>query len=640
MQTTRALMLLLVTLCSLTANAQLTPGSTWRWAVASGGGQAERLFFVFEGNAPPPRRITERWTLEVGKRGDDGRTPATLKIRAKDGNSDFHFVTWLEGDELVFRDADRPADAAKPVVQRQAPPRVLSTERVPCTSALLGAGDGLCAGRAGGPLNAPPVPFSLVLSEDEHAASDGLMSLAIGVMTGGFIIPGHEDTSVIATLEAPPRSPLAPHLERWRKGPRTVAALEKLGLPAPLDVETAGALVVLGGPPTLPVLEALSRALPEEERWVLLRLARQQRLAAAGVVSLVARLSADGALHATEPALQTSALLGLDDALRVGIDGLLAGGLPELRAIAPRVGTPGFEAAVLEKLEKATLAPGEGAALATLLPEAARARAAPRFLERLPDAEGLAVAHALLEPMSPGGRVQFLQRAPRWVDRQLAAGHGAELFSALSFDDERAKVLDGSLGRAAEGERPALLVVGVKLLTFDDGRLATLRKWKATVAQLTLEQRLLVLDSFFQGDTLDAGAELLSTGLEGAARSKLTLAWLLKTYPPDHRVELLAARNIALDGAQARTFFASLSFDSERLKAAPTLLRLLPAGERGALLVELLAGMSFESGRLELLTTQAAVARGLSPAQRAKVLAGFPFEAKAAAAVLDGSPPP
>ena len=170
MQTTRALMLLLVTLCSLTANAQLAPGSTWRWAVASGGGQAERLFFVFEGNAPPPRRITERWTLEVGKRGDDGRTPATLKIRAKDGNSDFHFVTWLEGDELVFRDADRPA-AAKPVVQRQAPPRVLSTERVPCTSALLGAGDGLCAGRAGGPLNAPPVPFSLVLSEDEHAAS-------------------------------------------------------------------------------------------------------------------------------------------------------------------------------------------------------------------------------------------------------------------------------------------------------------------------------------------------------------------------------------------------------------------------------------------------------------------------------------
>jgi hypothetical protein len=202
--TTRVLMLLLVTLSSFAANAQLTPGSTWRWAVASGGGQAERLFFVFEGNAPPPRRITEHWTLEVGKRGDDGRTPATLKIRAKDGNSDFHFVTWLEGSELVFRDADRPADAAKPVVQRQAPPRVLSTERVPCTSALLGAGDGLCAGRAGGPLNAPPVPFSLVLSEDDHAASDGLMSLAIGVMTGGFIIPGHE---------TPRSSP------RWRRRP-------------------------------------------------------------------------------------------------------------------------------------------------------------------------------------------------------------------------------------------------------------------------------------------------------------------------------------------------------------------------------------------------------------------------------------
>lgn len=633
-------LLLLACVLAFSVHAEgLSPG-TLKWSVATGGGSSERVFFFLEGARAPPRQVVERWTLEVSAPGAEGRTPLRWTVRAQGAKPTVsEFVAWEEAGVLVFRAADKPAEAARPLVQRELPPRPLSMERVPCTSQLLPGGEGLCAAVAGGPLSAPFFPLSIVV-DSGSAGENALLSLAVMVMTAGIVIPGHHDNSVVATLDGPSPAPrLPPLLTKWRSGPRTVAALATLGADAKLDAETAGALLALAPSSSAALVEALTLRVAPEDRWPMLRLARQRRLSTPGLVAVVARLSSAGMLTAAPAddaagrALESSALVGLEGPSRVGVEGLLAGRFASLRGLAARAGTPAFDAPAQKALETATLEPGEGSAIAALLSPATLRRAAPRFLERLPDEEGLVVITGLLDDASPPAAVALLERLPRWVDRQIAAGRGKALFAALPFDDDRTRVLQGTLNRAPEPARPALLVEALRLLAFDDGRMALLRKWRAVLPMLTLEQQQAVLGTFSgTSERLDV-LKALVVGLEAPAAKALVL--FVARTDGDNRVAALRVRpGLSLDAAEASGILSAATFDADRASVVPTLFELAPEEARPALLVEAVRRMSFDDGRMELLKGAPALVKRLDAGQRAAVLEAFVFEKAKAAALL------
>ncbi|MDP1829059.1 MAG: hypothetical protein Q8L48_37700 [Archangium sp.] len=625
---------------ALTARADaLTPG-TLRWTLATGGGSAERVFFVLEGAPASPRQVTERWTLEVSVPGADGLTPVRWTVRARGAKPTVtDFVVWEEGGTFVFRPADQPAEAALPVVQRELPPRPLSMERVPCSSQLLPGGEGVCAAVAGGPLSAPFFPLSIVVSQG--GVDKALLSFAVMVMTAGIVIPGNEDTSVVATLDpASPPARLPPLLAKWRNGPRTVAALATLGANAQLDAETAGALLVLS--PVSPALvEALTLRVPPGDRWSMLRLARQRRLTTPAFVSVVTRLTTAGMLGAAPAddaagrALEASALVGIDGTLRAGLDGLLAGRFASLRALGGRAGTPAFEAPALEALEKASLEPGEGGAIAALVPVAARRRAAPRFLERLPDDEAIAVMAELLDGVTPGAAVAQLERVPRWVDKQVATGHGKALLDAVPFDEQRARVLSGTLTRAPEAARPALLVEALRLLVFDDGRALFLRKWHGLLPKLTPAQRQVVLETFSGSEERLSALKSLVANLDAPAAKPLVLFVARGDSATSNRVAALRVRpGLTLDAAEAGDLLTSATFDSDRVVVAQALLEMTPEDAQPALLVDAVRRMTFDGGRLDMLRAVPTVVKRLDGGQRAAVLAAFDFDKTEATALL------
>lgn len=635
----RPLVLLLTACSALPAFAELPPpGTTLRWTVATGGGWSERVFFVLEGARASPRHVVERWTLEVGPADAAGQAPVRWTVRGQGKPEISQYVLWEEAGALVFRSADQPQGPPRPVVVRELPPRPLSMEQVPCTSAMLPGGAGLCAAVAGGPLAAPAFPLSVVVDEGEDDSGTALMSLAVMVMTAGVVIPGYEDTSVVATLDGPAVPPrLSPLLAKWRSGPRTVAAL---GAATPLEVETAGALLVLAGAPSPALVEALMRRVGADERWSLLRLARQRRLSPQGLLAVVARLSTAEFLgaapvgDAAAQALENSALVGLEAPLRAGVDGLLAGRFPSLRAAALRWGTAPFEAGVLKALESAALEPGEGGALAALLPAPARARALPRFLERLPDAEGSLVVEGLLEGASPQAAVGLLERVPRWVDRQVTTGQGKTLFGAIPFDEQRARVLGGTMTRAPESARPAVLVEVLRLLVFDDARLQVLRRWPAVLPRLSLAQQEAVLVDF-SGTDRQTALEVLAARLEDAPAKALVLAALRAGGLGSNRLAALQVRPaLTFDPAEARSVLSSFSSDGDRVQAAAALLGKVPAEAQPALLVDAVRGMTFDDGRVEVLAAAPAVVKRLDAEQRAVVLEAFTFGAERAAALL------
>lgn len=627
--------MLLLALLPLVVTSGLPPSSTWKWSVVSGGGQAERVLLFFTGAAPPARGVTERWTLSVGAPREDGKLPLRLARTGRGRPPAERYLAWAGPAGLVFTDERTPAEPPRPVVERRAPPRVLSMEQVPCTSALLGPGKGLCFGAAGGPLELPELPVSLVISEDLNAGTDFLKALAVGVLTAGVFIPGRTDSSTVATLDAPPTATLAPELERWRKGPRTAAALERLG--PSLDAEQAGALLVLAEKTTPALVEALARRVPEDDRWPLLRLARQRRLSPADTVGVVAKLKAADLLQApggaAQQELQDSALVGLDAPLAAALGGLVDGRMPTLGAVALLRDAAAVERAAAGALETAPLAPGEGVALALLLPAVARQKGLPRYVERLPTPEALVVVGGLLDDVSPTERVRLLQRLPGWVDGLVQRGEAGELFKGLPFDDERVEVLQGTLTRASEAERPAVLVKALALCTFDDGKLRLLRKWKGL--PLTAPQRESVLASFFAGSGLDEGAQLLLSDADAATRTRVVIAWLSHVSDDRHRLELLRGQQpLAVTAAEARTLFSTFSFPSGQAPAGALLLSLTPAAEQPGLLVEFVQTISFDDGRLALLEAAPATAKRLSPAERKAMLAAFPFKAREAAALL------
>lgn len=507
------------------AHAQLPAKSTWKYSVVSGGGMSARFLIFLDTQDAPSRRAREWWTVETGTPRDGEHTPLTVTVRNGSGSKRTAYTTWPSSDLVLFtRDGDANA-TARAVVDRHAPPRVLSMERVPCTSSLLGGVGGTCAGRPGGPLHQPDLPLLVVVRGDVGRTERTLAAIGAFILTGGVLFPGTANKSVVASLDQSPSQPLSPLLTAWRKSPRTPAALEKVGLAADVDAETLGALLVLAGKPNLDVLEALTRRAPEPDRWPLVRLARQSGADDRLAVRLVARLTEGSMLLAPideqERALQASALAHFDPRLLRGVDGLLQGEMPTLRAVAATAKSLDDEAP--RALEAEPLVAGEGIALAMLMSKPAAEKAMPRFIERLPDEEGLALINWLVRDLAEARRATLLLRLPAWVDRVLRGEHGEALLFSVTNDDDRVKLLDGAWKRAAPEDREHLLLLGMRTVRADDTRLQLLRAWSPPTS---LAQCTAVLKTFTSDDGRSAGGRLLLPGVPTADRDAFLADWL------------------------------------------------------------------------------------------------------------------
>lgn len=582
---------------SFVARAELPENSKWSWSVVSGGGASGRVMLFIEAS-PPSRAAREWWTVETAARNADGKTPVTLTVRNAKGTSKSNFLSWEENGVTLLD--------GKPLVTRTQPPHVLSMERVPCSSPLLFNLPAMCSGRVGGPLQQPELPFTVYVSYDEGQFSDALTTLAMGILTGGVLIPGRNDKSVIATMNAAPTVTLDKSLQSWRKSARTPAVLAKI--PGEFDGETAGAFWVLADSSSVELLEALMRRAPEEDRWSLIRLARATKVDDVGVVRVVARLS--DSLRTDDEALRSSALHELSPVFVRGVAGILNGSMPELGNVAR---SDDVEAASLRSLQNATVVEGEGIALAMLLSKTSRSKHLPTFIERLSDEEGFAVVESVANEAT-------LQKIPGWVDRQMANGRGKSVLELLSFDDARMKLLNGVLSRVAEKDRADVLMTGFRSISGDAARLKLLSKKNATT--LSVSQRIEAMKILRATETRAEAAKLLLDGLEGDERIDVQLAWILSSNGPT-AVALLKSELKSLDVVRARRVFESYTFDSDKANVAPALLALVPEDARAELFVDFMKKMTFDDGRLELLRQPVPK---LTDAQRNRALDSFRFQ--------------
>ena len=624
--------LALVCCVSLVAHAELPEKSKWSWSVVSGGGSSSRFLWLIEAPAPA-RKAREWWTVQTGARREDGRMPLTFTVRRGDATRKSEFEVWNENGVALYAEAAAKNSGGELAVTRTSPPRVLSMERVPCESKLLGHFDATCSGLPGGPLHQPELPLVVVVSRDKDHTGETLASLALGLVTAGIIIPGSSDTSVVARMDPPPTPRLEKTLDTWRTGPRTKAALDRLKLADEVDAETLGALLVLSRTPSLDVVVALTARAPELDRWPLLRLARQTVDDDVLLTRAVARLRAADALHAATTTerleLQASALVSVEPALARGVEGLLGGVMPNLEAVA--AGNAPLDAASLQSLQTASLAPGEGAALVALMSPAARKKSFATFLERLPDEEGLAVFARVAQAETSDGKVALLKKVPAWVDRLVRNGHGEDVLALLPFDTQRVALLEGVRARAKQEELPALLFTGLRGMSFDAGRLSLLRNWKATTT-LTAAQRVEVLDVIRSDPELSAAARELVVDLEPTERRALVFEWLKRCTRDGARLEAVKDFLPTLSRSEARAFLAQTGFDQGKQRALPVLLPRVAENERVDFFVDCVTSMTFDDARLEALSSPDAPK--LNAEQKKRVLGSFHFKRDKAEALL------
>ncbi|MGV3620418.1 MAG: hypothetical protein ACO1OB_06360 [Archangium sp.] len=615
--------LALVCFVAFAARAELPEKSKWSWSVVSGGGHSTRFMLVIEAR-PSARKAREWWTVQTGARDANGRTPLTLTVRNSAGTKKSAFTVWEENGETRYGDGAR-------VVTRVTPPRVLSMERVPCESPLLGDFRATCSGRAGGPLQQPELPLMVVVQSRGDRTGDTIATLAIGLITGGILIPGGEDHSIVARMDALPPPKLEKSLEAWRRSAHTRAALETLALAD--DAETLGAALVLAKTPSVDVATDLIRRGPSLDRWPLLRLLRQTTEDDGLTLRVISRLvDSQALLVATttdERTLQSSALVGLHSALTGAVEGLLAGSMPHVQAAAS--GHESLDVAALRSLQKDTLVPGESVALVQLLSPAVRQKSYASFLERLPDEEALAVIRSLGEGASPDTRLRTLERVPDWVDHMLRAGRGNDVLQTLVFDAERVTLLDGVRSRSKPEERIDLLFMGMRAMAFDGGRLSLLRNWKPKLL-LNREQRLEVLKAFTHDPELSTAARLLLDGVEEPERRELVFAWLERTTNDHQRILGVQEHLTRLEVSEAQRLIRGMGFDDAKQKATPVLMALVPQASRADFFVDCVAAMSFDGGRLSVL--QSPEAPTLNAAQKARALKAFVFDRAKAEALL------
>ncbi|MBL8911998.1 MAG: hypothetical protein JNM17_14990 [Archangium sp.] len=590
------LSLALVLACATVAHAGAPV--TYEWKLVTGGGRPDQLLWVMQGNAPPPRRVIETWKLVI----DD---------------SGAHF-TARKGGKTV-NETNTAFDESKAVL-REPPPRVLSMEQVPCSAPILGNYSGTCTGAAGGPLDAPLVPLSVVVSSGGNVRKS-IETLALTIFTAGLIIPGEEDTSVIAHLTPPPKKALSAELTKWK-----ASAKKESDLPETLEVELAGARLVLAGRATPDLVFALTRRVPEVDRWSLLRLARQRGLSPEGLLSVVARL--DG-LPEDDEALISSALVHLDPLVSQGVRELVAGRAPTLRAQAAKLGSKTFDAEVMKLLEAGGLEAPESGALVAMLSRATRQKSLPHLLEVLPLDGSAQLLELESGERTPTQTEALLKKAPLWIERMVLAGRGTEAMRLLSFDDARSRVLTVCIERVKAEDKPRALSEALTTFIFDEERLKLLKKWNAVVPQFDVAQVTKVVSAF---SSAEPSREALKLVLEagGLEKQKAAVAAALKKSNFDD--ERTAILEVAPEGSVDEfAAMAAFSFEPPKVKLACQLLARKPDPEVLMRAIEL---SSFS--KLEVLACGKGAVKAMSPQQRAKALELFHFADKDKAAALLG----
>lgn len=569
---------------------------TYEWKLVTGGGRPDQLLWVLQGNAPPPKRVVETWKLVIDDTGA-------------------HFTARRGGKTITETTSDFVESAA---VVREAPPRVLSMEQVPCSAPVLGNYSGTCTGSAGGPLDAPLFPLSVVVSSGGNMQKT-IESLALTIFTAGLIIPGEEDTSVIAHLTPAPKRALSAELAKWK-----ASAKKESDLPETLEVELAGARLVLAGRATPDLVTALARRVPAIDRWSLLRLARQRGLPPEGVLSVIARLDA---LPKDDEALISSALVHLDPLVSHGVRELVAGRALVLRAQAAKLGSKTFDADVLKLLEAGGLEPAESGALVAMLSRATRQKSLPRLLEVVPLDGSLALLELESGDRTPTQTEALVKKAPGWVDRMVLAGRGVEAMRVLTFDDARGRVLTACIERVKAEDKPRALSEALATFNFDEQRLVLLKKWKGVVPQFDAAQTTKAVGAFSSAEPCREALKLVLAGNGLENQKAAVAAALAKATFDDERTAILElAPEGTVDELAAMTTF---SFDPPRVKLACQLLAKKPDP---AVLLRALELSSF--ARLEVLACGSAAAKAMSPQQRAKALELFHFADQDKAAAL------
>lgn len=614
-------------LCLLLVAALPAP---YEWTVAAGGGSPDHVLLFLERNPPPPRRVVATWTLALGEPSADGQTPARLTVR--EGPKPVtvtDLVLWAEGGQWLFRPKAEATAKPQPAVVRRAPPRVLTTERVPCSAPILGGYVGLCAGRSGGPLGAPEFPFTLTL--DPGSPNRALLeSMVVTVVTAGVVIPGMRDTSVIASLRPRLRpAALPPELARWSKGLPSVG-----GLPEALDVETAGALLVLSGKPTAALVAALASRVPALDRWPLVRLARQLGLPPAGVLGAVARFVSE---PAPDGPLLASVVEGLEPLAARGVAELAAGRAPGLRALAAQFEAKGFEAAVVKQLGAGDLSPAEAGAATMLLPAPARRKALPQLLAALTLDDGAQLVALDLRPLPPWEAEAALKKLPAWVDRMVAAGRARDAVAVLPFDEGRAKVLIAALERTPEAARRAPLVAALGAFAFDPERERVFVRFKQSLAGLTAGEAHEAFSAFRSTETRLKAFTSLQAWVQPDQRGALLVSAVRSTPHDRDRLDLLkAVPDDALTLSVASDLWLASTFDGDRAEVGCHLVARLAPAAQGPFVTFAVPRFSFADGKLQLLACAGPAVARLSRAERAMLLETFTSFERARAEPLLG----
>jgi hypothetical protein len=603
--------LILVTVLGAPAFAE-----TWEWKLVTGGGRPDQVLFVLTGNAPPPRRVIETWQLKVDAPDAVGHSTAHLTQADGKERTTTDFELWNEQGTWLFVPKNDAKVKPAPVVQREPLPHALSTERVTCRSQLLGGITGQCTAVPDGPLAAPLYPLTLVVDPGEgHSV---MKELVLPLLTGGLLMPGTANTSVIAYLT--PRAPkLPPELERWKKGKKRAA-----DLPETLDAETAGAMLVLAGAPRSELVTALGLKLSTAtERWPLIRLARERGLTSRDTLLVISAVSSEGGLISTEQPLLDSALSNLEPLTLTAVNELVAGRAATLRAHLVKPERAAFERETLERLEGGPLATGEAGGLVMSLSRAARRKHMTRLLDALPTPDGLSLLQTELREASPSDLEAVFIKSPRWIDRLAREKQLGAALNLLTADDARARVLNASLTRLPEADRGPALVAAFTAFNFDTERFKVLERWKgALVSQPSSDAVAMVNASPFS----EARARVFAVWhsiLPADERVKVLQTVLDNATFDDERLKDIALPIEALSAKQAVALLKPFDGDSGRATATCRLVSLVPPAEQPMVLAEALTLFPFASGRLEALRCTGEAAKRLDAAQKKALLENF-----------------
>ncbi len=482
----------------------------FEWRVQTLPGDADTVLLFFKQQPPKqPPELEATWRLEVDPPGADGCSRARWSEQSARGAPRSLEKTLglceRDGELWLRRGSAKPV----PLVTRALPPRPLSTELVPCTTPLMPRRPAVCSGASRGPLGAQPVPLTMRVTEPQRIDENERALVLFGSMF--MVFPGERGPHVEATLVQPPHVPSA-ELARW-------AASKKnpVELPAKLDTETAGAMLVLGGKPSCGlVVAAAVRVTEPEDRWALLRLARQRGLGDADLVSAVARLTLAHALprHGADPRLVPSALEGIDPMFREGVTAVLDGKAPALQAQAARFDLSTFDAEVMQRAARGSLTPLELETLAFMLPPHKRLDGLAALLDALSAEDGAALLEQVVARDGPTQHTlrREVSEARRWLERAVpepAAGRVVKLLAPLPPDDAVA-LFGPVLDRAAIGDRLRLLVGALRALPSDDHRLALLAHQRGVLTGLDAAGEASVLAAFTSRNGLAAARKRLA----------------------------------------------------------------------------------------------------------------------------------